>query len=404
MVLDRLPSLLLLPLLTAATLSAQDVESRFTTDKTIYLVGEPVFVTLTVSNRGNNSVWIDFRSPDLAKLLCDDFALEVPGAESAQEQWGCGIAGSCARGFREILPGKSLSLRQLTNWQFRLQPGVYAIRAYTAVAVHAQNLFDSPQIAEFDVADTLTVKVQRGPESHLRAAFQPFVAELDSPDLMKRSEAAGAIIALAPPFLEDVLVALTKSNYAYTSIEALRKADTPKTREALAQIATDPGDSMLRIEAARNLGRTHDATYLSTLFGLMETDDKEIQNAAAEAAGYLGGVAAVPKLAALTSSSDAETRRAGTNGLGGAHVSQAVPILIGLLLDPDANVRQAAVSGLWLLTHRAALEDKQWADVSSPQSSAVVHQRWVHWWNSHSSDGEMNGLADCAPPESLDGN
>jgi hypothetical protein len=402
-VLNKLLPVLLLPLLTAATAFARDVQARFTTDKTNYLAGEPVFVALTVSNGGDQSIFIDLKSPDLAKLLCDDFAVEVPGAESADEQWGCGVAGSCGRSFREVLPGKSLSLRQMLNSQFRLQPGVYAIHAHTAIVVHAQDLLDSPQIAEFDVTDTLTVKVQRGKENQLKAAFQPFVEELDSPDLMKRSEAAGAITALAPPFLEDVLVALTKSSYAYAAIGALRKAGTSKTREALAQIATGAGDdSMLRIEATRNLGRTGDATQLPTLFQLMETNDKEIQNAAAEAAGNLGGAAAVPKLAALASSPDAETRRAGTNGLGDAHASQAVPILIGLLLDSDANVRQAAVSGLWLLTHRAAFENNEWADVTSPQSSAAVHQRWVHWWNSHRSDSEIHSLADCAPPESLD--
>lgn len=401
MVLNRLLPLLLLTLLDAASLSAQHVEARFTTDKADYLAGEPVFVALTVNNETNEPVWLDFRSPDMP-LLCHDFAIEVPGAESAQEQWGCGFAGSCGRGFREVLPGKVLSLRQLVNSQFRLQPGAFTIQAHTAVVVHAQNLFDSPQIAQFDVTDTLTVKVQRGNENQLKAAFQPFVKDLDSPDLMKRSEAAVAITTLAPPFLEDVLVALTKSSYAYAAIGALRKADTAKTREALAQIATGTGDSMLRIEAARNLGRTHDATYLPTLLKLMETDDKGIQNAAAEAAGNLGGPAAIPQLAALVSSSDVETRRAGTNGLGDAHASQAVPILIGVLLDSDANVRQAAMSGLYLLTHRAAFENNQWADVTSPQSAAAVHQRWVSWWNSHGKDSKIHGLADCAPPESLD--
>src|SRR5260370_37831554 len=135
----------------------------------------------------------------------------------------------------------------------------------------------------------------------------------------------------------------------------------------------------------------------------METDNKEIQNAAAEAAGNLGGAAAVPQLAALVSSPDAETRRAGTNGLGDAHASQAVPVLIGLLLDSDANVRQAAVSGLWLLTHRGAFENNQWADVTSPESAAAVHQRWVRWWSSHRNQAKIHGMADCAPPGVLDG-
>jgi hypothetical protein len=401
MVLNRLLPLLLLTLLNAASLPAQHVEARFTTDKADYLAGEPVFVALTVSNENNEPVWLDFKSSDMP-LLCRDFAIEVPGVESAQEQWGCGFGGSCGRGLREVLPGKSLGLRQLVHSQFRLQPGTFAIRASTAIVVYGQNLFDSPQIAQFDVTDNLTVKVRRGNENQLKAAFQPFVEELDSPDLIKRSEAAVAITALAPPFLEDVLIELTKSSYAYAAISALRRADTLKTREALAQIATGTGDSMLRIEAARNLGRTHDATYLPTLFKLMETDDKEIQNAAAEAAGNLGELAAVPQLAALVSSSDVETRRAGTNGLGYAHASKAVAILIGLLLDSDANVRQAAINGLYLLTHRAAFENNQWADVTGPQSAAAVHRRWVSWWNSHGKDSKIHGMADCAPPEFLD--
>src|ERR1700720_2768760 len=192
MVLNRLLRLLLLTLLNAASLPAQHVEARFSTNKAHYLAGEPVFVALTVSNETNEPVWLDFKSPDMP-LLCYDFAIEVFGAESAQEQWGCGFAGSCGRGLREVLPGKSLSLRRLVNSQFRLQPGEFVIRAHTAIAVHAQNLLDSPQIDQFDVTDTLTVKLRRVNEDQLKAAFQPFVEELDSPDLMKRGEAAGAI-------------------------------------------------------------------------------------------------------------------------------------------------------------------------------------------------------------------
>lgn len=400
--LNKLLTLLLLTLLSAITSSAQDVETQFSTDKTTYRTGEPIFVALTATNKSNEPVWIDFKSPDLAKFFCDDFAAEVLGAESAQEQWNCGFAGSCGRGLREILPGKSLSMRQLLNSQFRLQPGAYTIRLHADISVHAQNLFDSPEIAQLNVTDTLTVNVQPANESQLKADFQPFVEELKSPDLTRRNEAAVAITTLAPPFLEDILVGLTKSPYAHAAIEALRKANTSKTRETLAQIAVGAGDSSLRIEAIRNLGRTHDETYLPTLFQLMETDDKEIQYAAAEGAGNLGGAEAIPRLAALVSSPDAATRRAGANGVGDAHTSKSVPILIGLLTDPDANVRQAAINGLYLLTHRAALENHQWADVTSAESAAVVHQRWAHWWISHGSDAKVHGLADCAPPESLD--
>ena len=199
-----------------------------------------------------------------------------------------GFAGSCGRGLREVSPGKSLSLRQLVNSQFRLQPGAYAIRAHTAIVVYDQDRFDSPQIAQFDVSDTLTVEVQHSSENQLKAAFQPIVGELDSSDPLTRGEAAGAIMALAPPFLEDALIELTKTSYAFGAITALRKANTLKTRNGLAQIAISNDDPMLRIEAIRNLGRTGDTSYLPALLRLMQSGEGQIQNAAAQAVGNLG--------------------------------------------------------------------------------------------------------------------
>jgi HEAT repeat protein len=202
--------------------------------------------------------------------------------------------------------------------------------------------------------------------------------------------------------LEDALIALTKSNYAYAAIEALRKADTVKTREALAQIAINDGDLPLRIEAIRNLGRTNDETYLPVLMRLVESNNKQILNDAAEATGNLGGPKAVAQLATLVSSPDDRTRLAAANGLGETHARQAVSILVPMLLDSDVNVRQAAVSGLYVLTHHAALDSNQWADITNPESAASVHQRWVAWLDSHRKHIEIHGMADCAPPEPLD--
>ena len=402
LVLNKLLLLLVVVSLTAATLPARDVEARFTTDKADYLAGEPVFVALTLSNKGNDPVWIDFKSTDLARFGCDDFAVEVPGAESAQEQWGCGSGGSCGRGLREVMPGKSISLRQLLNWQFRLETGVYAIRARAAIVAHAQNLFDSPQISQLDVTDTLTVNVHRANENELKAVFKPIVAQLDSPDPLRQREAAGAIIETAPPFLEDVLIELAKTNYGFAVMTALRKADTQKTRDALAQIATGSDNRMFRLEAIRNLGRTGDATYLPALLQLMKSSDVQIQGAAAEAVANLGGATAVPAISVLLSSTDLQTRQAGANGLEYTHAREAVPILIGLLIDSDASIRQSTVSALSLLTHRVAFDGNQWADVITPQSASNVHQRWLRWWKSQGTDIEIHGMDDCARPESLD--
>jgi HEAT repeats len=399
---NKLLPFILLLMLAISNVRAQGIEAQFTVDKAIHFAGEPVFIALTVSNKGDKPVWVDFKSPEMP-LFCHDFALEVSGAESAAEHWGCGFAGSCGRGFREVPPGKSISLQQLLNGEFRLDRlGGYTIHAHTAIDVHDQNLSDSREVQHLEVSDTLTVNLQGSNESQLVVAFQPFVEELDSSDSVKRSEAASAITQLAPPFLEDVLIQLTKSSYAYAAITALRKADTLKTRNELAHLATSSGDSTLRAEAISNLGRTNDVSYVPTLLGLLGSDDTQIQNAAAEAAGNLGGPTAVTRLAALLSSPGEETRLAGVNGLGQTHARQAVPFLIRVLLDSNANIRQAAVSGLWLLTHRAAFEGNQWADVKIPQSAIAVHQRWVLWWNSHGRDSKIHGMDDCDSTEPLD--
>jgi hypothetical protein len=382
-------------------LSAHDVQARFTTNKANYGIGEPVVVTLVLSNTGSSSIWVDFESPDFP-LLCHDFAVEIPEASPA-DPWGCGIAESCGRGFREIPAGRNIAQRQLLNAEFRFnEDGIYTLHARTAIGVHNQNLFSSPEIDRLEVSDTVKIKLHRSSENQLKAAFQPYVEELHSPELEERSEAAGAITALAPPFLEDVLIELTKTNHAYAAIEALRKANTLKTREALAQIASNGSDSMLRIEAIRNLGRTNDVTYLPTLVLLMDSDSKEIQNAAAEAAGILGGSSTVPQFARLISSPNLATRLAATNGLGNSHANEAVPLLIGMLVDSDPNIRQAAVSGLWLLTHRAALDGDKWADVTSVQSAATVRQRWMRWWSSHGNASKAHGMADCSAPQPID--
>ena len=397
----KLPPLLTLTLLTAATISAHGIEARFSTDKTSYLVDEPLFVTLTVSNTSSETIWIDFKSPD-APTFCENFGIEVPEAESPIER-ACGYGGSCAGGLRKIPAGNSITIRRLLNREFRLRrPGTYAIRTHTTIVARGQDLFDAPPVEQVEATDILRVQLQSSNASQLQAAFQPYVEELNNADPMKRAEAASAIAEIAPPFLEDVLIEMTNSDHASAAVEALRKANTIKTREALASIAAGSGDPALRVEAIDNLGRTRDTTYLSTLTQLLASDDKRVQNAAAESAGILGGPAAFTELAALVSSSDMQTRVAGANGLGHTRARQAVSILIRMLLDSDADVRQAAVNGLSLLTRRVAFYGDEWSDVTNLQSASDVHQRWVRWWNSNGIDRKIYGMADCVPVAPLD--
>jgi HEAT repeat protein len=271
----------------------------------------------------------------------------------------------------------------------------------TTLTIRGENLFNSPPTAQFALSDNLSVAVQPGSEEQLKAVFKPFVTNLDSSDLTQRSEAAAAIITLAPPSLEDVLIKLANTSYGFAAMDALRRANTPKTRDALALNAADNNTLVVRLEAIRNLGRTGDTKYLPMLLELMKSANAQIRGAAAQAAGTLGGAAAVQDVAALVTNADAETRQIGANALGYTHARSAVPVLIGLLLDPNANVRQTAVAGLTVLTHRVVLDGSRWADVTMPQDALFVHQKWTFWWNSHTDSAEIHGMNDCVSPIAL---
>jgi hypothetical protein len=56
-VLNKILPLVLLLMLGVSNLPAQGIDARFTVDKTIHFSGEPIFITLTVSNKGDKPVW-----------------------------------------------------------------------------------------------------------------------------------------------------------------------------------------------------------------------------------------------------------------------------------------------------------------------------------------------------------
>src|SRR5258708_34522698 len=121
-----LKALLTLSLATLAVprvLFAGSLDARFTSDKATYLLGEPVFVSLRVTNNGSKTVWLEFKLPDMA-WHCEDFATEVSGAEPP-EKWGCGIAVSCGRGLSKVEAGERVKRRRVVQHTRCVLPAVH---------------------------------------------------------------------------------------------------------------------------------------------------------------------------------------------------------------------------------------------------------------------------------------
>ena len=56
---------------------------------------------LKIANTGKRPVWLSFKDND---TICQPIKLEVPGAKSASENWGCGIQETAAAGVQESCP------------------------------------------------------------------------------------------------------------------------------------------------------------------------------------------------------------------------------------------------------------------------------------------------------------
>jgi HEAT repeat protein len=294
--------------------------------------------------------------------------------------------------------------RHLLNHDFLIdQPGKYHVRGTARIGVRGSDRYDSPEISEVEVSNTFEIALVEGKESELRAAIAPLVGQLNSQDFKARAEAVAAITDMAPPFMDDVLIDLSKTTYAYAAIQGLRKANTVKTRQALADLADHGPDSSIRMEALRNLARTGDRSYLPVLVRVMKTaQDPDTKTVAAEAAGDLDGTQATPELLPFVAMADARTRLAGTVGLGHTADRTAVPVLIRLLLDSDSSVRENAANGLFLLTHRSVFSGNAMADMKDPQAGITAYQHWSHWWNVNGGTVAIHGMADCSSPEPLD--
>src|SRR5207245_9817112 len=101
-----------------------------------------------------------------------------------------------------VLLGKSSTLRRFVSEQFRLLAGAYSLHVQTSIVVRRQNLFNSPEVDQVNVYDTLLVRVQHRNKNQLESAFKPLVTDLGNSEPVRRAQAAAAITEMAPPFLD----------------------------------------------------------------------------------------------------------------------------------------------------------------------------------------------------------
>jgi hypothetical protein len=264
-------------------------------DRPDYLVGEPVFVIVDVTNIGTEAV--GYSSYDGRSTLT------VPKGQLKQRPnlRGCytgeGEGGSFGGGsFHPPLmaPGQSVSFRYLLKG-YRLQRGEYDLHASGKAGVRwsfgtssgkssvsSRKEGDPVEGALFDVL--LKLSVREGTEEELRQRYVRYVDEAAiEAGLMEPSKGAREAIAeMAPPFLEKTILSFANQpETAVLTVEGLSQIPTPESRADLVQLFENSADLRLRgsiVKALAGIATPEELPFFGSLLpGHSSALDDEIR-------------------------------------------------------------------------------------------------------------------------------
>jgi len=397
--------LFLLALSAASGLAEVSVKVRL--EQPEYLVGEPVYAVVDVTNIGtealgyadaNGRVW-----------------LTVPGGRRNQipNLWGCyseRISGSGGAAYDPppLAPGHTASARHLLEG-YRLQSGTYVLRAsgkagvtwyfgmgHNSSAVSERKVGDPVEGAKFDV--TLRLNIKDGTDAELRQSYARYVdeASVGSGFTVPSRQAREAIAEMAPPFLEKTILEFANQpETADLAVEGLGQIPTPESRADLIQLFDKSADLRLRasiVEKLAGIGTPAELAFFASLVpGHSSTLDDEIHIWAILGIGRIGGEQAVKILESLPPSPNPRVRNVLVAALGNTRSPAAVPVLIGMYADE--SLHDDVCGALAILTHR------QWC-LGFPEVTET-QTKWRTWWRTHGSDLPLYGNDECAPSGTL---
>jgi HEAT repeat protein len=372
---------------------ASQIHGQFSPEKQKYLVGEPVFVVLDLTNPGSQPVWVS------NSCVWLDTRFEVPTPSKPHHRvslFGCsgGTAGSCGGGSIEIRPAEHLRRRYLLDGPFLLDtPGTYPVRAWHKVDIYAGET-DYQVVTSQEVVTEFDLTLVDGSEQELRSAYSPVLRDLNSPDSMTSWLARSAVVQNPPAFLEDVILAMADDPQTATySVSGLQHLATPQAKAKLAKLSGAGNPEYIRQMAIEALGGLGDPIYCTVMQDVAHKSQEYSRFIALRAAGYLCGEEAFPLLTDLLAQPESSTRFEAEYALGNTRSRKAVPLLIPMLIDSDSNVRRAAKDALAALTHRRSKSDGG--------AAQVIQRDWTHWWASYGTTAPIYGIDDCKEPEPL---
>ena len=414
-------------------LAQQDLEIGMKLTKTAVMLGEPVWVDVTVSNISGHPIAFDFASACFGNK---PVKVHIPAAESAvMEPRRCfrGTAGSCPTGATpSLLPGESLTRRYLVDGEFHIaHHGSYEVQLETTISyalvspsafgsinanllkqqqaakqtvVITVNAADSGKLLALEQAWAASVSAARPPVPQDRKSLDAETtrlaswrrSELQLEQLILRDETVKGLAEFPVAGMEPVFRGwVDVQQYNSYGVQALKRLNTAAARNTLAQLVESqdrPKDTWFqgsRQEAVEALGELRDRSYLLLLKRLVRDGNPSLRAAAIEALGMLGGEQELPLLADLVhNGATANDRQMAIRAIGDTDSLKAVPLLLEFADLPDAGEPFESYMNLKIVTH---------LEFVRPDSRPLpeLESAWQEFWDLHRANARAYGPFEC---------
>jgi len=385
--------------------AAAQVDVTIAASKNVYVAGEPVFITVKITNTNKSPLTIVVPAPD---SCLSAISVVVEGLRrsdlppcSDPNTAACSYNGPPAR-LVEVKPQTSYDMRRLVNLLYEFdqsrqyQAHVMFSLLYTdqPVLEHPSS-FEHPEYQHSNYEKDITFTVVDGNANALKAAFAPVIADLDSGSFERRWYAQLELLNLAPPFAEDRIIAWAdRDDLGQEAMAALRKLGTKRAIQKLEAKAFEKADGNdqregVRLAALTEIKYINDPSLLPKLFEITAEERwQTIRWAAASAAARIGHADAVPVIARMLSSADPNIAFAGAEALGDTSSRDAVAVLISAIPSAlEDNKLPAIIEALTRLTHRTTPGD--------PDARVAIYRKWSAWWSVHHGDADIYAPDDC---------
>jgi hypothetical protein len=414
-------------------LAQQDLDIGMKMTKTAVMLGEPVWIDITVTNRSGRPINLDFGSACWGNKPLKVWLPDAESAVNPAARCSGGFVGSCLSGALPALAdGGTMTRSYVLEGDFHIvRPGSYEVLLEKTIryAPVSSNRSDLPLTASLEkqqtARSTVVLQVDAADSAKLLALEQAYArtamekpAEPEFPasspdgkpmditavrlasdrlysDQMEASLLHYAIVEGLSVYpvagMEPVFRNWVESDqYNAYGLMALKRLNTPAAREALADIASS--QTSFRWQAVDALADLGDKTYLSLLVQLLASPNEPVRRAAIQGVGKLGGDAAVPVLLEEIRTAPNIERNDAMTALGDTKSRAAVKVLIDLTGGSGSDY-QNTWWPLFVLTHHRL------PTVTYRRTAEQTHDAWQRWWNTGGKDAPVYSPYRCASKE-----